>query len=357
MDNYAKARLESIHSQTYDYLLERFLEEEKKKKMMSKKLFPYIKRQTPRDLTVRQLVHAFDLIPGNKEQAYGELFRRIMEDVDPATQQFYTPFTKYAHRYAHHDRYSNIKTNALHRVKVTPWKELDTDYINASWVSNSEIVGQAPPHSAMSQFWKMVYEYGDNIVMLTPLYEQGKIKADQYWPFTDDQNPEPTLDFGDLKVTLLEEENYGFMKHLVIRRLLITPKDSNRSPREVYHFHYTAWPDHGTPENIEDLKRLIDICINNNKEPDQETKEKEDKNIKTTIVHCSAGIGRSIMFTLGLWLRRRVLQLPQVPLTVFEVKEKMQVLRSRRPGAFNRDLVHGMFAFHMAYTLENTNQD
>jgi protein tyrosine phosphatase len=65
--------------------------------------------------------------------------------------------------------------------------------------------------------------------------------------------------------------------HLV-RKFQLSSKGETR---EVYHYHFLAWPDHGVPKETETLNALIrDLHW--------------EKTAKTPIiVHCSAGIGRT----------------------------------------------------------------
>ena len=78
------------------------------------------------------------------------------------------------------NRYTDISPYDNNRVK------LDTDgndYINASWVDGyaavHEYIGAQGPLPATSEhFWAMVWErHSRQIVMMTPLYEQGKVKC------------------------------------------------------------------------------------------------------------------------------------------------------------------------------------
>ena len=59
--------------------------------------------------------------------------------------------------------------------------------------------------------------------------------------------------------------------------------------REIYHFHYTAWPDFGVPESpAAFLKFLLKVRESGSLGPEH----------GPSVVHCSAGIGRSGTFSL-----------------------------------------------------------
>nr|XP_022307655.1 receptor-type tyrosine-protein phosphatase zeta-like [Crassostrea virginica] len=79
------------------------------------------------------------------------------------------------------------------------------------------------------------------IVMLTNIFEHGKNKCTQYWPEND-----KVLDVGPCKMKLLEETVYAFYT-----RRVLSVMEKNCKKRTITQFHYTAWPDHGTPEELE----------------------------------------------------------------------------------------------------------
>ncbi|PIO37120.1 hypothetical protein AB205_0060200 [Aquarana catesbeiana] len=59
--------------------------------------------------------------------------------------------------------------------------------------------------------------------------------------------------------------------------------------REIFHFHYTTWPDFGVPESPASfLNFLIEVRNSGSLDP----------NYGPSVVHCSAGIGRSGTFSL-----------------------------------------------------------
>lgn len=59
--------------------------------------------------------------------------------------------------------------------------------------------------------------------------------------------------------------------------------------REIYHFHYTTWPDFGVPESpAAFLNFLLKVRDSGSLGPEH----------GPSVVHCSAGIGRSGTFSL-----------------------------------------------------------
>lgn len=75
----------------------------------------------------------------------------------------------------------------------------------------------------------------------------------------------------------------------LIMRLLCLLSSQTGEKREIYHFHYTAWPDFGVPESPASfLNFLFKVQESGGLGEDH----------GPAIVHCSAGIGRSGTFSL-----------------------------------------------------------
>lgn len=55
--------------------------------------------------------------------------------------------------------------------------------------------------------------------------------------------------------------------------------------REVLHFNFTAWPDHGVPESADHLIKFV-----------QAVRRVKKTDGKPIVVHCSAGVGRTGTF-------------------------------------------------------------
>ncbi|XP_063048633.1 LOW QUALITY PROTEIN: tyrosine-protein phosphatase non-receptor type 1-like, partial [Engraulis encrasicolus] len=60
--------------------------------------------------------------------------------------------------------------------------------------------------------------------------------------------------------------------------------------RQLYHFHYTTWPDFGVPESPASFLNFLFKV--------RESELAEDTDHGPAVVHCSAGIGRSGTFSL-----------------------------------------------------------
>ncbi|XP_068442248.1 receptor-type tyrosine-protein phosphatase beta-like [Clinocottus analis] len=184
------------------------------------------------------------------------------------------------------NRYNNILPYDSTRVKLSYLEdEPCSDYINASYVPGHNhrreyVASQGSLPGTKDDFWRMVWEHGvHNIVMVTQCVEKGRVKCDQYWP----AEREP-LYYGDLVVQTLSE---SVLPEWTIRELKITSEAGCRYPRVLRHFHYTVWPDHGVPESTQSLVQFV-----------RTVRDYVDRSPSTgaTVVHCSAGVGRTGTF-------------------------------------------------------------
>nr|XP_040579012.1 tyrosine-protein phosphatase 99A-like [Lepeophtheirus salmonis] len=159
------------------------------------------------------------------------------------------------------------------------------DYLNANFVDGfdgrkkSYIATQGPIPSTFNLFWRMVWERNVHVVvMMTNLVESGKKKCDQYWPSSGSES------YGPIEVTLVGQE---VMSSYTIRSFRVVSSSSHRkstdSPeRLVLQYHYTHWPDHGTPGNPLPVLNFVKKSSASNRDTDG-----------PIIVHCSAGVGRT----------------------------------------------------------------
>ena len=182
------------------------------------------------------------------------------------------------------NRYRNILPYDQNRVRLVEGKN---DYINASYVSVQEtgqtyILTQGPMENTIGHFWEMVWEEGTvGIVMLCRCEEGGKDKCAHYWPT---EKEKPILS-GCYVVEV--QQTVHSASHCLSYLLLHNLKTNEN--RTILHFRYLAWPDFGIPQTtFVFLEFLMEIRDSGILLPDE----------GPLIVHCSAGIGRSGVFTL-----------------------------------------------------------
>ncbi|MBN3289777.1 PTPRJ phosphatase, partial [Polypterus senegalus] len=121
----------------------------------------------------------------------------------------------------------------------------------------------------------MVWEQNvHTLVMLTQCNEKGRVKCEKYWPSSNSQT------HGHMQVALISETP---TKEWTIRELSLENL-ANGNKRRIKHFHFTAWPDHGVPENTDLLIRFRNLV--------REHIDQSQRN-SPTVVHCSAGVGRT----------------------------------------------------------------
>ncbi|XP_057679910.1 receptor-type tyrosine-protein phosphatase mu-like isoform X5 [Corythoichthys intestinalis] len=179
------------------------------------------------------------------------------------------------------NRYGNIIAYDHSRVRLQPQDgEKGSDYINANYVDgyhrpNHYIATQGPMQETMYDFWRMVWQENTAaIVMVTNLVEVGRVKCCKYWP--DDSDI-----YGDVSVTLMETQ---LLSEYVVRTFAVE-KRGVAEIREIRQFHFTGWPDHGVPLHATGLLGFI-----------RRVKAKTPSAAGPTVVHCSAGAGRTGCF-------------------------------------------------------------
>ncbi|XP_061170712.1 receptor-type tyrosine-protein phosphatase alpha-like [Saccostrea echinata] len=182
------------------------------------------------------------------------------------------------------NRYTTTFPYDHSRVILKTSSSTENDYINANYIEESIILidtqskqnyiaTQGPKPKTVVDFWRLVWqECVSIIVCLTNLKEGNKIKCTQYWPNFNDR-----MQHGNLIIRNLEEKIYANYK---TRRFKIH-NNLERHDREVLMFHFTRWPDHGVPDPLSLVVFHLHVM------------KTSSKTGKYTLVHCSAGIGRT----------------------------------------------------------------
>lgn len=161
-------------------------------------------------------------------------------------------------------------------------KTYEEIYINANFIQADPsteiyIATQAPIPCSMPDFFEMVWSQNTRIiVVLTAVCEGGRKKMDEYWS---NKNP---LTFGNY---IVEIQNEKIEDELIIRKFLIKNLCTDQT-REITQLHYQKWPDKGIPPPESCIKLYLKM---------RELQKNRNNNEKT-IIHCSAGIGRTAVF-------------------------------------------------------------
>ncbi|XP_056432785.1 receptor-type tyrosine-protein phosphatase H-like [Gadus chalcogrammus] len=180
------------------------------------------------------------------------------------------------------NRFTNVLPYDWCRVKLSPQIEQEnSDYINASYLpgysgSKEYIAAQGPLAGTLDDFWRMVWEQGVRaIAMVTNCIEGDRPKCEQYWPL----DYTPCL-YGDLLVTSASEQT---QPDWTIRSFTVKNRATSEQ-RSVQHFHFRAWPDHGVPEGTWPLLQFRELLRRH---------IEQEGDGSPTLVHCSAGVGRT----------------------------------------------------------------
>jgi receptor-type tyrosine-protein phosphatase gamma len=210
---------------------------------------------------------------------YDEILRYSMKSVNATHEHSSHPDNKHKNRYLNIVAYdhSRVVLSSVHGLK-------NSDYINANYIDGFQqfqayIGSQGPLDETFESFWRMVWEQKVYvIVMITNLVERGRRKCDMYWP------KEGSATYGHIDVTMVKEvvmANYT-VRSLRVRHTKPRKKKWTVSERLVEQYHYTGWPDHGTPGDTLPVLTFVRKSVACN-----------PADGGPIIAHCSAGVGRT----------------------------------------------------------------
>lgn len=209
------------------------------------------------------------------------------------------------------NRYINVLPYDFNRVQLCS----GASYINASHVRCSDrissqdfayIATQGPLQSTIGDFWAMVLEHQvPVIVMLTNVVERGVTKCARYFP---DREGERLSCSNGVEVSTMAIERTSDAQ-MTVRTLHVSRQGSQ--PLVVQHYHYHAWPDHGTPEESAAIRKVCE-ALQQQREAVAVAGAAASQSAAgglqgapgngsgcgrpQAIVHCSAGIGRTGTF-------------------------------------------------------------
>ncbi|XP_065921950.1 receptor-type tyrosine-protein phosphatase mu isoform X1 [Magallana gigas] len=218
-----------------------------------------------------------------------------------------------------------------------------SDYINANFIDglrqkDEYIATQGPLPSTVDDFWLMIWQENVvQIVMLTNLKEGTKKKCAKYWP---DLNADKDCDV--FIINTFEEKQYA---NCVIRKILMTNEKENEK-RTITQYHYITWPDHGVPDP------LCLLLFHNHV-----TRTKTSTHKGPTLVHCSAGIGRTGTYIAIDALHKEVQQ--ENKINIAEYVKKMREKRMNMVQTYEqyRTVFLTLYEMYKApATVQNTSE-
>ncbi|XP_038105916.1 tyrosine-protein phosphatase 99A isoform X1 [Culex quinquefasciatus] len=184
------------------------------------------------------------------------------------------------------NRYLNVIAYDHSRVHLrqVPGQKKHLDYINANFIDGYQkprafIGTQGPLPCTFDCFWRMIWEQRVAIiVMITNLVERGRRKCDMYWP------KDGTEMYGVIAVKLIREEVMATytVRTFQIKHTKLKKKKASQTEKLVYQYHYTNWPDHGTPDHPLPVINFV-----------KKSTAANPADAGPIVVHCSAGVGRT----------------------------------------------------------------
>ncbi|XP_052592699.1 tyrosine-protein phosphatase non-receptor type 4 isoform X4 [Peromyscus californicus insignis] len=219
------------------------------------------------------------------------------------------------------NRYRDISPYDATRVLLKG----NEDYINANYINmeipsssiiNQYIACQGPLPHTCKDFWQMTWEQGSSmVVMLTTQVERGRVKCHQYWP-----EPTGSSSYGCYQVTCHSEEGNPAY---IFRKMTLFNQEKNES-RQLTQIQYTAWPDHGVPDDSSDF--LDFVCHVRNKRAGKE---------EPVVVHCSAGIGRTgVLITMETAMCLIECNQPIYPLDIVRTMRDQRAMMIQTPSQY-----------------------
>ncbi|XP_059360119.1 tyrosine-protein phosphatase non-receptor type 18-like isoform X2 [Carassius carassius] len=227
------------------------------------------------------------------------------------------------------NRYRDILPYDQTRVCLAPTtSEYESDYINANFIKGAAknrmyIATQGPLSSTVVDFWRMIWQHNVKvIIMACREIEMGKKKCEVYWELTTDASI-----FGPFTVSTVEESRPN--EEVIVRTLAVKYCDETRN---VSHFQYTAWPDHGIPDMPDGILGMMELA-----------RQKQGNQTDPVVIHCSAGCGRTgvicaVDYVNDLLLTEQI----QEDFNIFDL---VLELRRQRPSAVQTKEQYA-FVFH-----------
>ncbi|NXK84836.1 PTPRV phosphatase, partial [Amazona guildingii] len=251
-----------------------------RKSSLPQEMVTYSLRNIHRPIPVQNFKQYYEMKTASANHAFFQEFEELKEvGKEQPKVEAELPANASKNRYPHVLPYDHS------RVKLSQLGEdPHSDYINANFMpgytSRQEFIAtQGPLKKTIEDFWRLVWEQNVcNIIMLTVCMENGRVLCDHYWP-----SESAPVSYGQVRIHLLMQSS---SEEWTMRKFKLW-HEGVRAERHVSHLHYTAWPDHGIPESTTSIMTFRELV----REHIQSTKD-----AGPTLVHCSAGVGRTGTF-------------------------------------------------------------
>lgn len=248
------------------------------------------------------------------------------------------------------NRYKNILPFDHTRVSL---KDVDpnvdgSDYINANMIRpydestpeelrKNYIATQGCLLNTVADFYWMIWQENTRvIVMTTKEVERGKNKCVKYWP-----DEGQSKEFGKVTVkTLVESPTVDY----ILREFLLS-KEGESDSRKLFHYHFTAWPDHGVPSDpgcVLNFLHDVNRC------------QESIPELGPIVVHCSAGIGRTGTFIVIDTIVERIKK--QGLDCEIDIQRTIQLVRSQRSGMVQTEAQYKFVYLAVEHYIETLQQ-
>ncbi|ELW70211.1 Tyrosine-protein phosphatase non-receptor type 13 [Tupaia chinensis] len=171
---------------------------------------------------------------------------------------------------ADHPFLTNEEIAALPVVKVLPSGKYSGSKLKSVIRMLRGLLDQGIPSKELEMIWE---QKSTVIAMMTQEVEGEKIKCQRYWP---NILGTTTMVNDRLRLAL---ERLQQLKGFVVRAMTLEDIQTGEV-RHISHLNFTAWPDHDTPSQPDDLLTFISYMRHIHRSG-------------PIVTHCSAGIGRS----------------------------------------------------------------
>ncbi|XP_040217133.1 tyrosine-protein phosphatase non-receptor type 6 [Rana temporaria] len=221
-----------------------------------------------------------------------------------------------------------------------------SDYINANYVSNllwgdeeplkHFIACQGCLGATTGDFWEMMWQENSRIiVMTTKEMEKGRTKCVPYWPDAGTGAKE----FGRFWVELVSEHE---AKGYFTRTLQVSLSEHRDEAREIVHYQYLNWPDHGVPDDPGGVLSFIG---------EVNRMQESIPGAGPIIVHCSAGIGRTgTIIVIDMLLD--IIHTKGLDCDI-DVQKTIQMVRSQRSGMVQTEAQYRFIYTSIAHYIDS----
>ncbi|XP_052229607.1 receptor-type tyrosine-protein phosphatase alpha-like isoform X2 [Dreissena polymorpha] len=205
------------------------------------------------------------------------------------------------------------------------------DFINAvflpSYTQNDHyIVTQMPLPNTVADFWRLLYDYHSDTVVMLNEFDRNDKSCALYWP----EEYGYTVEYGPLSIELLFSSEAD--PNITVRTFKLTHRTKGED-RAVKQFQFNAWPDYkSVPVGTSGLLRLTDAV--------QEWMRQNGKGPVT--VHCMNGASKSGLFCACSLMFERMRMDMEV-----DIYQTVKQIRINRPH-FVENMEQYQFLYQMA---------